>query len=138
MVEQSSRGPKERVMEQIRVQCTSAPQAEDLPPLQTGQTREFGASALFYSVAQELGRIERLNAHVPAAPPGRRTSLSVGPSLLLAAINRAIWPKSKRACAEWYRDTVLSRLMPAPAEELSCQRFWDHMDLFKPEPFAPI
>jgi len=138
IVEQSYLGPKERVMEQMRVQFTSSPKAEELPPLQTIQTREFGASALFYSLAQELGLIELINAHVPAAPPGRRTSLSVGHYLLLAAINRAIWPKSKRAFAEWYRDTVLSRLMPAPSEELSCQRFWDHMDLFKPEHFAPI
>jgi hypothetical protein len=42
------------------------------------QTREFGASALFYSLAQELGLIELIDAHVPPAPPRRRTSLSVG------------------------------------------------------------
>ena len=138
LVEQIYLGPKARVMEQIRVQFTSSPKTEEIPPLQIIQTREFGASALFYSLAQELGLIELINAHVPAAPPGRRTSLSVGHYLVLAAINRAIWPKSKRAFAEWYRGTVLSRMVPAPSEELSCQRFWDHMDLFKPDHFAPI
>lgn len=138
IVEQVYLGPRERVMEQIRTQFTSSPQEGEIPELQTVQIREFGASALFYSLAQELGLVELINAHVPAAPPGRRTSLSVGHYLVQAAINRAIWPKSKRAFAEWYRDTVLSRLVPAPSEELSCQRFWDHMDLFKADHFPPI
>ena len=138
IVEQISLGPKERVMEQIRAQCTSPPKTAALPALQTVQIRECGASALFYSLAQELGLIELINAHVPPAPPRRRTSLSVGHSLVLAAINRAAWPKSKRAFAAWYQDTVLARLVPASREELSSQRFWDHMDLFEPEHFAPL
>src|SRR5207249_5130680 len=56
----------------------------------------------------------------------------------LAAINRAIWPKSKRAFAEWYRGTVLARLVPAPSEELSSRRFWDHMDLCEADHLARI
>src|SRR2546430_7542498 len=138
IVEQSYLGPRDRVIEQIRAQFTSAPHTEALPPLHTVQTREFGASALFYSLAQELGLIELIDAHVPPAPPQRRTSLSVGHYLVLAAINRAAWPKSKRAFAEWYQGTVLARLVPALPDELRSQRFWDHMDLFEPEHFAPI
>src|SRR4029434_3203486 len=91
---------RERVMAQLHAQGTSAP-PQEMPALQTVQLREFGASALFYSLAQQLGLIELINAHVPPAPPGRRTSLSVGHYLVLAAINRAAWPKSKRAFAEW-------------------------------------
>ncbi len=138
IVEQISLGPKERVMDPIHTQVASAPKTAALPALQTVQIREFGASALFYALAQELGLIELINAHVPPAPPRRRTSLSVGHYLVLAAINRATWPKSKRAFAAWYQDTVLTRLMPASREELSSQRFWDHMDLFEPEHFAPL
>lgn len=138
IVEQIYLGPRKRVMEQIRAQFTSSPHKGEIPPLHTVQTREFGASALFYSLTQELGLIDLINAHVPPAPPRRRTSLSVGHYLVLAAINRAAWPKSKRAFAEWYQGTVLARLVPAPSEELSSQRFWDHMDLFKPEHFALI
>src|SRR5438093_1189899 len=138
IVEQSYLGPRDRVIEQIRAQFTSAPHTEALPPLHTVQTREFGASALFYSLAQELGLVALINAHVPPAPPGRRTSLSVGHYLVLAAINRAIWPKSKRAFAEWYRGTVLARLVPAPSAELSSRRFWDHMDLFEADHLALI
>jgi len=125
-------------MEPIRVQRTAAAPQGAMPTLHTVQPREFGASALFYTVAQELGLLELINAYVPPAPPGRRTSLSVGHYLLLAALNRATWPKSKRAFAEWYQGTVLARLVPAAAEELSSQRFWDHMDVFEESHFAPL
>ena len=138
IVEQLYLGPRERVMEQIRAQFTSSPTPAQLPQLHTVQTREFGASALFYSLAQELGLVELINAHVPPAPPGRRTSLTVGHYLALAAINRAIWPKSKRAFAEWYRGTVLARLVPAPSAALDSRRFWDHMDLFEADQVALI
>src|SRR6266481_7306571 len=138
IVEQVYLGPKERVMEQLHAQGTSAPTQAESPALQTVQTREFGASTLFYALAQDLGLIELINAHVPPAPARRRTSLSVGHYLVLAALNRTIWPKSKRAFAEWYAGTVLARLVPAAAEELSSQRFWDHMHLFEAHHFAPI
>jgi len=138
IVEQMYLGPKERVMEQLRAQGTSAPTQAESPALQTVRLREFGASALFYSLAQELDLIALLNTHVPPAPPRRRTSLTVGHYLVLAALNRAAWPKSTRAFAEWYQDTVLARLVPASREELRSQRFWDHMALFEPEHFAPI
>jgi transposase len=138
IVEQIYLGPKERVMEQLRAQGTSAPTQAESPALQTVRLREFGASALFYALAQDLDLIALINTHVPPAPPRRRTSLTVGHYLVLAALNRAAWPKSKRAFAEWYQDTVLARLVPASREELRSQRFWDHMALFEPEHFAPI
>jgi transposase len=137
IVEQLYLGPRDRVMAQMHAQFTAASHKE-IPALRTVQIREFGASALFYAVAQELRLIELINAHVPPAPPGRRTSLSVGHYLVLAAINRAAWPKSKRAFTEWYQGTVLARLVPALPDELRSQRFWDHMNLFESEHFAPI
>jgi transposase len=138
IVEQIYLGPRERVLAQLRTQGSVAPQQAAAPPLRTVQTREFGASTLFYALAQDLGLIDLINAHVPPAPARRRTSLSVGHYLVLATINRTIWPKSKRAFAEWYEGTVLARLVPAAAEELSSQRFWDHMHLFEAHHFAPI
>jgi transposase len=138
IVEQIYLGPQERVMEHLRVQRTAAGPQGDMPQLRTVQTREFGASALFYTVAQELELIDLINTYVPPAPPGRRTSLSVGHYLLLAALNRVTWPKSKRAFAEWYQSTVLARVVPAATEELSSQRFWDHMDMFEEAHFAPL
>jgi len=138
IVEQIYLGPRERVLEQLRTQGTGALHPGATPPLQTVQTREFGASALFSDLAQDLGLIDLINAHVPPAPARRRTSLSVGHYLTLAAVNRAIWPQSKRAFAEWYQETVLSRLAPTASEELSSQRFWDHMNLFESHHFDLI
>src|SRR5207245_4780820 len=57
---------------------------------------------------------------------------------LPAAVNRATCAKSTPAVAEWYQGTVLTRVVPAAAEELSSQRFWDHMDMFEEAHFAPI
>lgn len=135
--EQLSLGRRERGMEQRRAQCTSA-SPQEMPALRTVQLRACGASALFSAWAQQLGRIELLNAHVLPAPPGRRPSLSVGHSLVLAASNRAVWPKSKRACAAWDQGTVRARLVPALPDELRRQRCWDPRDLCAPEHCAPM
>lgn len=137
IVEQVYLGPRDRVMEQIRAQYTSS-QQHQLPVLQTVQIREFGASALFYSLAEELALVDLINAHVPQPPPNRRTSLSVGHYLVLSAINRAIWPQSKRAFASWYHSTILPRLLPASEKLLSSQRFWDHMNLLEQNHLASI
>jgi transposase len=51
---------------------------------------------------------------------------------VIAAINRAVCPKSKHAFEEWYNSTVLCHLIPASKGELTSQRFWDHMDMVEP------
>ena len=48
---------------------------------------------------------------------------------MLAAINRAVAPTSKLQFADWYRQTALTRLLPADPVWLSSQHFWNHMDL---------
>jgi len=138
IVEQVSLSPKERGMEQICAQFTSSPQTGERAELQPVQIREVGASALFSSLAQDLGLIDLLNTPVPSAPPGRGTSLSVGHSLVLAAINRALWPKRTRGVAEWSQGTVLTRLVPASAEAWSSQHFGDQRDVVREEHMAPI
>lgn len=61
--------------------------------------------------------------------PKRRQGLSIGQYLVLAAINRAISPCSKRSIWAWFSQTALLRQLPeASATALSSQRFWDHMD----------
>lgn len=61
--------------------------------------------------------------------PKREQGLSVGQYLAIAAINRAISPKSKRSMWEWFSETVLLRHMPhASKGALASQRFWDHME----------
>jgi transposase len=116
-------------MQQIHDSFTTQ-STEKTPELKRVQIKEFGASTLLYSLANELGLVEIINAHVPQ--PTRHTDLSVGHYLMIAAINRAICPKSKLAFAEWCNSTVLCRLIPATEAELSSQRFWDHMDMVEP------
>ncbi len=61
--------------------------------------------------------------------PKREQGLSTGEYLAIAAINRAICPKSKRSIWDWFSQTALLRYISNAAKvALSSQRFWDHMD----------
>lgn len=60
--------------------------------------------------------------------PKREQGLSVGEYLAIAAMNRAMSPRSKRSMWEWFASTTLLRTMPnVSRQSLSSQRFWDHM-----------
>jgi transposase len=87
----------------------------------------FGDVAALYDLAQQIGLVELLDRHLPK----REQGLSVGHYLLLAALNRAIQPTSKRQLADWYRDTALPRLLPAAPVQLTSQAFWNHFDLIQ-------
>lgn len=59
----------------------------------------------------------------------RDQGLTTGEYLAIAAINRAIHPKSKRSMWSWFSETTLLRYLPsASSKALTSQRFWDHMD----------
>jgi len=61
--------------------------------------------------------------------PKRNQGMSTGEYLVVAAINRAIQPCSKRSMWEWFSRTVLGRVLPGVTEDaLVSQRFWDHME----------
>jgi len=98
-------------------------------PLET-DVAAFGDSAALFDIAQRLDLVQLLDAILPAK---RHQGLSVGQYLLLAAINRAVSPTSKLQFADWYRQTVLTRLLPADPAALSSQNFWNHMDLVTSE-----
>jgi len=69
-----------------------------------------------------------LVAHIERFCPKRIQSLSVGEYLVIAALNRAMQPHSKRSLWEWFVNTTLRRHFPkATKEALASQRFWDHM-----------
>jgi transposase len=60
--------------------------------------------------------------------PKRKQGITTGEYLAIAAVNRAISPKSKRSMWEWFSQTVLLRLIThANQNTLTSQRFWDHM-----------
>lgn len=96
---------------------------QPLPPREA-EVAHFADVAALYDQAAQLGLIELINDQIPK----RHQGLSVGEYLVLAAINRAAHPTSKSKLAHWYRRTILPRLLPATADELSSQAFWNHMD----------
>lgn len=94
--------------------------------------RGFGAAAGALKVARELELAEAIDR----ALGGRHGKPSVGEMICLAAINRAVCPRSKRQLGDWHQRTVLARLLPYPVRALSSQRFWDAMHLLTNEAIA--
>src|SRR5437899_1131943 len=76
-------------------------------PLET-QVASFGDVAALWDMAARLDLVPLLDSLFPK----RQQGLSCGQYLLLAAINRAIAPTSKTHFADWYRHTILPRLLP--------------------------
>ena len=98
-------------------------------PLET-EVAAFGDVAALFDIAQRLQLVPLLDSILP---PKRHQGISIGQYLLLAAINRAVAPTSKLQFADWYRQTVLTRLLPTDPAWLSSQNFWNHMDLVTTE-----
>ncbi len=105
-----------------------------IPTPVSGTDAEYGASAALFSLAQQLDVVGTIDRHVPK----RNQGLSVGEYLLLAALNRAIAPSSKRRLGEWYQKTALYRWLPAKPSLLATQRFWDHMERLDQEHIQAI
>jgi hypothetical protein len=95
------------------------------PPLRRREAviTEFGAVVALYDIAQQLQLSDHIDRHVPKAGSGP----SVGTYLLIAAINRCVAPCSKVRLARWFEGTALRRLLEVRTEQLTSQRFWDHM-----------
>ena len=91
---------------------------------QKAEISSWGDVAALYDVATQLDLVPLIDAHIPKRDQG----LSVGQYLLIATLNRAISPTSKAQMAAWYRQTILTRLIPATADQLTSQAFWNHMD----------
>jgi hypothetical protein len=88
------------------------------------EERDFGATAALWDTAQQLDIVRTIDTHARKRDQGP----SVGEYLLLAALNRALAPASKRKLGVWYRNTILVRLLPLRSAALRSQRFWDHMN----------
>jgi transposase len=86
---------------------------------------DFGAVAALLGVADRLGVRDIINKHAGKRDQG----LSVGDSILIAAINRAVEPASKKGMFEWFDETVLDAAFPdANEKNLSSQGFWNNMN----------
>lgn len=87
---------------------------------------QHGDVAALTAAAERLGIVSLIDKHVPRQP--HRTP-SVGTTLLLGAINRAVRPRSKRGWSAWAAKTSLGRLFPGlKPRTLTSQFFWDQMD----------
>jgi transposase len=77
--------------------------------------------------------------HTDQLCPKRKQGLSTAEYLVIAAINRAIRPTSKRSMWEWFSQTSLLRQVPHASKiSLVSQRFWDHMDKINAQMAASI
>jgi len=86
---------------------------------------QHGDVAALKAAADRLGVVSIIDRHVPS----RQRGLSVGTTLLLGALNRAVRPTSKRGWAAWAAGTSLPRLFSGlQVKSLSSQYFWDQMD----------
>jgi transposase len=96
---------------------------------------QWGLSQALWQEATRAGLVGHIDRHCPK----RRQGLTTGQYLAIAAINRAISPRSKRSMWDWFSQTVLRRHLSAASQSsLSSQRFWDHMDAVKPEAATAI
>ncbi len=96
---------------------------------------QHGDVAALKAAADRLGVVEIIDRHVPESARG----LSVGTTLLLAALNRASRPRSKRGWAAWAQQTSLHRLFPeGHLEQLTSQFFWDQMHCVQLEALRAI
>lgn len=107
-------------VDQLVSRLTSPP---TLPQPQAVDLAAFADVAALFDLAEQLQLVSLVDTHLPKRDQG----LSVGQYLLLAAINRATHPTSKTRFADWYQSTVLTRLLPASADQLSSQSFWNHL-----------
>jgi transposase len=96
---------------------------------------QWGLAQALWQEATRAGLV----GHIDRPCPKRRQGLTTGQYLAIAAINRAINPRSKRSMWGWFAQTVLRRHLPwASQAALSSQRFWDHMDAVQPEAATAI
>jgi len=86
---------------------------------------DLGAVLALFDIAERLGIREIIDQHANK----RNQGLPVSDSILLAAINRAVMPKSKNSFYAWFAHTVLDSCFPeASKENLSSQGFWNNME----------
>lgn len=99
-----------------------------------------GDTAALLNIAVELGIIDSINKHVAPAKDKKpvRDGLTVGASLLLAAIGRACHPTSKRGWYEWCHSTSLEYCLRTSLKKLDSRHFWDQMEFIPVEKIALI
>ena len=109
-------------------------------PAERLKSFRHGGVAVLLSLVDRLGLVELIDRHVPPLRPSRRIRrlLSVGQTLVLAAIGRALHPTSKRGWSAWARQTTWGRLWGFDPERITSSFFWDQMDRLPAKALTPI
>jgi transposase len=95
------------------------------PPPEYAEVFEWGLPSALWKECRRAQIVDFTDALCPK----RQQGLSTGEYLAVAAVNRAVSPRSKRSMWPWFSQTVLLRHLPHSSKAaLSSQRFWDHMD----------
>jgi transposase len=85
---------------------------------------DFGAVAALLCVIERIGLRRIIDTHTEK----RLQGLNVSSTITLAAINRAVMPKSKNGFYDWFSKTILPNAYPeASRPSLSSQGFWNNM-----------
>src|SRR5262245_1214762 len=118
------------------IAALASPKPDHKRPDQTREAiiTDFGAVVALLDLARQLQLSDQIDRHVPKAGSGP----SVGTYLLLAAINRCVAPCSKVQFARWFEGTALRRLLDVRPQQLTSQRFWDHMARVSPQAIQRI
>lgn len=95
---------------------------------------QHGDVAALKAMADRLGVIGVINKHVPEPARG----VSIGTTMLLAAINRAVDPCSKRAWSKWAAESSVQKLFDIDPAKLTSQHFWNCMDQVSTEALEAI
>jgi transposase len=61
-----------------------------------------------------------------------------GEYIHIIALNRALYPRSKRRIRRWYERTILPFILRIPPEKLTSQAFWEHMEYLNEEAIEQI
>ncbi|WP_088049453.1 IS1634 family transposase [Virgibacillus dakarensis] len=100
------------------------------PLIKKVRSRSHGSVELLWQMAEELDILNIFEQHFPSQ---KRAEQTVGKSLLLAAIYRALRPGSKRSFPGWAKQTTLPDLAGFNPEKLDSRHFWDQMDMVTDE-----
>lgn len=94
---------------------------------------ELGGLAAYLNTSEQMGLVEMIDKMLPK----RKQGLTTGQYLLIAAINRGLGAVSKRSIWDWFQNTILLHYFTGTKkEQVTSQRFWDHMDRI-PEDMIP-
>lgn len=94
-----------------------------------------GAVYTLWKIAEEMEVINTCERHFAEQI---REGLSVGKTLLLAAIHRALSPGSKRAFSVFATSTTLPEIAGFDPEKIDSQHFWDQMDTVTEQQMAAV